>query len=134
MRGAARILAGVRVGKAAEAPVAVAYDPAHVPERDMSEGPVGLRLYEELVHEGGLSALTSRLSYAQIQALKAADREDLARIFHGSSYDFLQRLKRDPPERLAAHMLRTLELQRSQAGGTGDAGTFLLFGLLLLND
>jgi hypothetical protein len=89
------------------------------------EDAYGSRLYAELKRQGGVATVTALLNYAQIQELKAADREDIVRIFGGSSYDFIQRVKRDSPEELAQFMARMLEARQRQAA-------LMMFGLALM--
>jgi hypothetical protein len=99
----------------------------------MPDEAFGLQLFEELKREGGLSAVTSLLNYEQIQQLKSADRTGVLRIFQGSNYDFIQRMKRDSPEKLAAHLIKLLEARRqARAAALSDAGfDLMLFGLIV---
>jgi len=91
----------------------------------MTDETIGLQLYEALKDQGGLSLVTSLLTYAQIQELKAADREGLVRLFRGSGYEMIQRLKREPADKLAARMVREMESRQHH-------GTLVLFGIALL--
>ena len=51
----------------------------------------GQALYDELKRLGG--GVTSNLKYADIQRLKAADREAVVDLFRGSGYAVIQRIK-----------------------------------------
>ena len=77
------------------------------------EKPFGHRLYDELREQGLHAFLTSRLNYADIQRLKAADRTEVVKMFRGSSYAWIQRLKEDEPGELARFL--SVEHARAQA-------------------
>ena len=74
--------------------------------------PFGLQLYEALRQAGLMSLVTSRLSYAQIQELKQADREALGAVFPGASYAMRQRFKTQSVEQILVLLLA--ERQRSE--------------------
>ena len=64
----------------------------------------GQALYDELKRLGG--GVTSNLKYADIQRLKAADREAVVDLFRGSGYAVIQRIKEDTPEQVADYLTR----------------------------
>lgn len=90
--------------------------------------PFGLRLYEAFKSTGLLVLLTRRMNYADIQRLKQADRAEAVRLFRGSEYDLLQRLKEDSPEQVAHHLG---ELTRRQ--GEAAAAAVVFAGIALMS-
>jgi hypothetical protein len=73
------------------------------------EKPFGLQLYEEFERRYRKDVLTGLFNYAGIQQLKAADRDAVLKLFKGSEYAFLQRLKRDSAEEIADLLITQLE-------------------------
>jgi hypothetical protein len=93
-----------------------------------SPKPFGYRLYEELKQQGTHSLITGGMSYADIQILKAADREGVVKMFRGSGYALVQRLKQENPEEVARLLIA--EAQRAQS--TAMVGMAVMFmGILI---
>jgi hypothetical protein len=67
------------------------------------EKPFGGRLYEELKKLSAASLLSA--DYATIQRLKQADRPTTVKMFYGSGYETIQRLKTDEPEAVARYLV-----------------------------
>lgn len=84
-------------------------------DRDDLDGAYGARLYEALKRVGQGTAVTSRMRYADVQRLKAADRAETARLFRGSSYALIQSIKRDAPAEVAALLVGEAEAQARAA-------------------
>ena len=86
--------------------------------------PFGALLCDELYRQGMGSFLTWRLGYADIQRLKAADREACAKMFRGMGYDVVQRVRNDDPEDLARGLAGLLESEaaRDALGTQGRVG------------
>jgi hypothetical protein len=89
----------------------------------------GQSLLDALRREDGGSLVTGRLTYAQIQALKVADRDQAVRLFHGSDYELLQSIRRDAPEEVARRLA-----SRARCAQHGNAALFVLMGLALGGD
>jgi ABC-type branched-subunit amino acid transport system substrate-binding protein len=90
----------------------------------------GQRFLDEYKRLGG--SLTA-WSYAEIQALKAADREGLARTLKEAqpliSYAALQRIRTvETPEQLARDVRQQ---QQVEAAAVGSMGMFAMFAMLM---
>ena len=93
-----------------------------------SPQPFGLRLYEEMKRQGTHVLITGWMKYADVQKLKAADREGVVKMFRGSGYALVQRLKQDEPEEVA----RLLIAQAERGQNAALAGMAISFmGILL---
>ena len=90
------------------------------------EKPFGERLYDVMRERGLHVILTNRMNYEQIQELKLADREACAKLFRGSSYVMVQRIKNDEPEKIAEFL--AFEQLRAQAATT--AVVFMGMGII----
>ena len=91
-----------------------------------SDQSYGAQFYDALCEQGGRSAVTSRLGYAQIQELKSADRAGVAALLSGSSSAILKRVANDPPELLAAYMCGFFD-----GGNLTDGRKLILAGLII---
>lgn len=90
--------------------------------------PFGRALFESLGRLHGGEILTRRMKYGDIQELKNAKREQTLGLFAGSSFEVLQRIKKDSPEELA-------EFRVNQADETDErTKKLLVFAAVLLLD
>ena len=74
-----------------------------------SDAPFGHQLFEALKRAGLAAIVTSRLDYAGVQRLKQADRAKTVKLFWGSDYALIQRLKTETPEELAVYLKKVSE-------------------------
>ena len=88
--------------------------------------PFGLALYEELKQLGHSSALFRKMSYAQIQQLKAASRDETLKLFQGSYYEVIQHIKRDTPAELALYLV-----EQAKAAERQQAACLLFMGMMI---
>lgn len=86
--------------------------------------PFGERLYDEIREQGLHFFITQRLDYAEIQELKAADRDEVAKMFRGSGYEIVQRLKTDEPEEFARFL--AAEAEKSQQAAAVVAAIMIM--------
>ena len=92
--------------------------------------PFGLALLEALRWQAGGERIVGRLNYAEIQKLKAADRDAVRALFRGTTdYAAIQHIKRDSPEDLAEYLARRAAVAARADGST--AATIVLLGWLL---
>ena len=90
----------------------------------------GRALYDELKRLGYGSIVTERLNYAQVQRLKAADRPEVIRLFRGSDYEAIQRIKEDSAADLASYLVeRAREAERER--GNHQLAAIVIMGMLL---
>lgn len=89
----------------------------------------GLRTWRALKERDSQGLITSRLPYATVQKLKAADRFETIALLGRPDYEALQRLKAASPEELVELYLKAAE---AAARGTGTGAAFwpLIFGSL----
>lgn len=69
----------------------------------------GQSLLDELKSRGGLSIITSRMDFAQIQDFKKMNREEAIKIFEGSDYATLQILKTESPAEISTCLIQNAE-------------------------
>ena len=69
----------------------------------------GGRLYSELRQLSGYDLITGIMDYKAIQQLKVSDRDDVLKMFRGSSYEVIQFLKTGEPEAAARHLVAKAE-------------------------
>ena len=68
--------------------------------------PYGGQFLAEIRKLRRLDLITSKLDYQAIQVLKQADREATLKLFHGSSYAFLQLIKTKEPAEVAQALVQ----------------------------
>ena len=84
--------------------------------------PFGQQLYDQLVDRGKL--VSERLSFAAIQELKSASRQDVQRLFRVRNRTLLAMLETDPPEVIAAFFVGYEEGARGAMTLLGIGGPF----------
>lgn len=88
----------------------------------------GAELLEALKRAGHASRVTSRMDYAAIQKLKAADRQGTAKLFRGSDYVLIQEIKTKSPE----EVVELIERQAAQQARAAASSVTINGALLLL--
>ncbi len=90
--------------------------------------PFGAQLYEALKQRGQGAVITGRMNYADVQELKAADREQTAQMFRGSSYEIVQHIRNDSPDELAELFVGYAEDAATAAGAIVFVGAVWISG------